>query len=231
MLLTATKAEGQTTGQRQQRQRRHSAPVHKFKSWSDSRLAVFFRVPFRRLSCEEGACRFCAKWLVWDRADHISSESDRSLVGRAFGSSANSASRGVGDRPLCSGALTHGPSGQRQRQCQYRALFLPSRAAFNRGLGAAFVVVITTASGGASTAALTHRLPRASRGPVGWCAVLRHVLQRYCTFRPCSSCVCTCGTMPSAPPQHRLARRICMAPNRWYDALFGHGEHARRSLE
>ena len=135
----------------------------------------FFRVPFKRLSCEEGACRFCAKWLVWDRADHISSEGDRSLVGRAFGSSANSASRGVGDRPLSSGALTQGPSGQRQRQCQYRALFLPSRDAFNRGLGAAFVVVITTAFRGASTAALTHRLPRASRGPVGWCAVLRHV--------------------------------------------------------
>ena len=137
----------------------------------------FFRVPFKRLSCEEGACRFCAKWLVWDRADHISSEGDRSLVGRAFGSSANSASRGVGDRPLSSGALTHGPSGQRQRQCQYRVLFLPSRAAFNRGLGAAFVVVITTAAGLQRRvyAALTHRLPRASRGPVGWCAVLRHV--------------------------------------------------------
>ena len=119
----------------------------------------FFRVPFKRLLCEEGACRFCAKWLVWDRADHISSEGDRSLApnpyvrvwsGRAFGSSANSASRGVGDRPLSSGALTHGPSGQRQRQCQYRTLVLPSRAAFNRGLGAAFVVVITTASRGAS---------------------------------------------------------------------------------
>ena len=128
----------------------HSAPVHKFESWSDSRLAVFFFESIQTVSCEEGACRFCAKWLVWDRADHISSEGDRSLVGRAFGSSANSASRGVGDRPLSSGALTHGPSGQRQRQCQYRALFLPSRAAFDRGLGAAFVVVITTASGGAS---------------------------------------------------------------------------------
>ena len=140
----------QTTGQRQQRQRRHSAPVHKFESWSDSRLAVFFFECHSTALCEEGACRFCAKWLVWDRADHISSEGDRLLVGRAFGSSANSASRGVGDRPLCSCALTHGPSGQRQRQCQYRALFLPSRDAFNRGLGAAFVVVITTASRGAS---------------------------------------------------------------------------------
>ena len=150
MCATFCVKQQQTTGQHQQRQQRHSAPVHKFESWSVSRLAVFFRVPFKRLSCEEGACRFCAKRLVWDRADHISSEGDRSLVGRAFGSSANSASRGVGDRPLSSGALTHGPSGQRQRQCQYRALFLPSRAAFNRGLGAAFVVVITTASGGAS---------------------------------------------------------------------------------
>ena len=113
--------------------RRHSAPVHKFESWSDSRLAVFFFECHQTArSCEEGACRFCAKWLVWDRADHISSEGDRSLVGRAFGSSANSASRGVGDRPLSSGALTHGPSGQRQRQCQYRALFLPSRDAFTR---------------------------------------------------------------------------------------------------
>ena len=111
----------------------------------------FFSSAIKRLSCEEGACRFCAKWLVWDRADHISNEGDRLLVGRAFGSSANSASRGVGDRPLSSGALTHGPSGQRQRQCQYRALFLPSRDAFNRGLGAAFVVVITTACAGTYT--------------------------------------------------------------------------------
>ena len=165
----------QTTGQRQQRQQRHSAPVHKFESWSDSRLTVFFECHSNGSHAKKELADSAVKWLVWDRANHISSEGDRSLVGRAFGSSANSASRGVGDRPLCSCALTHGPSGQRQRQCQYRALFLPSRAAFNRGLGAAFVVVITTASGGASTAALTHRLPRASRGPVGWCAVLRHV--------------------------------------------------------
>ena len=150
LLLTATKAEGQTTGQRQQRQRRTALLSTSSNPGVIHVWPFFFSSAIKRLSCEEGACRFCAKWLVWDRADHISSEGDRSLVGRAFGSSANSASRGVGDRPLSSGALTHGPSGQCQLQCQYRALFLPSRAAFNRGLGAAFVVVITTASGGAS---------------------------------------------------------------------------------